>query len=378
MKVVPIALFDGALRRSLSGGGLCLCVLALCTVSIACTEQKQSAESASQVVPVQVVTARMEAESVGGAFSGILIPRIDTPLSFRVPGRIVERRVNAGDTVNKGDVLARLDSTPFILAVKEAQADLAQARATRARAARDVRRNRQLVQAGAITGSSLDALETQYANVDAQVRAASSRLQRARNALTYTTLTATADGTVARVEAEEGQVVDQGAPILRLAHGGEYEIQVDVPENRIAAVVPAQRASVRLLSLPAVNLTGKVREVGSVADPVTRTYRIRVSLSDIPEAARLGMTASVQLHGSSGQQLRLPVSALFQAGDRPAVWILPEGAQQLVLRPVSLAAMGSEMMTISGGVSPGERVVTAGVHRLDAGMMVKVWDGQLP
>lgn len=348
----------------------------LSAVLAACSDAPPAKSAA---VPVHVVTVQPSQERFAVTLSGTIVSRIESQLAFRVPGRIVERLVDAGMTVAKGGVLARIDDTPFKLAVQEASADLAQTQATLARVRRDVERNRRLTQSGAIASADFDALETQYVNAQAQVRAAQSRLDRSRNDLSYTALTAPAAGTVALVQAEAGQVVAAGTPILRLARSGENEIQVDVPESRIGQITQAQQAVVRLLSLPAVELAGTVREVATVADPATRTYRVRIGLPELPAAARLGMTASVRFDAAQyGLHLQLPITALIQQGGQTGVWVLPDGAQQLVLRPVSLAAMDTDTITIADGVAPGERVVVAGVHRLDTNMTVQPWDGRLP
>jgi len=174
-------------------------------------------------------------------------------------------------------------------------------------------------------------------------------------------------------------VVAAGTPVLRLARGGEHEIEVNVPESRIGQMASGQIAKVRLLSLPDVEITARVREIASVADAQTRTYRVRLALPELPAAARLGMTASVRFDAASDQQtLQLPLTALFQQGEQPAVWILPNEADRLELRPITLAAMGSDTITLTNGITPGERVVIAGVHRLDSAMPVQAWDGRLP
>lgn len=335
-------------------------------------------EATSSAVPVHVVIAQPGSEKTVFTLSGSLVPRIESQLAFRVPGRIVERRADVGVNVAQGEVLARLDDTPFKLAVQEAQANLTQAQATLARIRRDVDRNRALAQSGAISGADFDALQTQHSQAQAQVRAAQSRLDLARNNQAYATLTAPVAGTIADVAAEAGQVVASGTPVLRLARGGEQEVQVDVPESRISQLAHTQTATVRLLSLPDVALVGTVREVASVADAATRTYRVRVALRELPETARLGMTASVRFEGATDTHLQLPISALFHQGDQPAVWVLASDATQLELRPITLAAMGTDTITVASGITPGERVVASGVHRLDANMAVQAWDGRLP
>jgi len=363
-----------AIRWCLHARKLLTCAAA-CALLTSCGEPNDIAIAPT---PVHVIVC-CQGSAAPMTLSGTLVPRVESQLAFRVPGRVVERLVDAGDSVTQGQPLARLDATPFQLAEQEAAADVAQAQATLARMQRDVERNRPLAESGVIAGAAFDALQTQQAQLQEQVQAAQSRLARARNDLTYATLTAPASGTIALVQADVGQVVAAGTPVLRLARGGEHEIEVNVPESRIGQMANGQEAKVRLLSLPDVEITARVREIASVADTQTRTYRVRLALPELPAAARLGMTASVRFDAaSSNQQLQLPLTALFQQGEQPAVWILPDAADHLELRPVTLAAMGSDSITLANGITPGERVVIAGVHRLDAAMPVQAWDGRLP
>lgn len=356
--------------------GFFIFICAVLFAAIGCDRQPENPSPV--IVPVHVATVRSVAKGAQTSFSGVLVPRVESQLAFRVPGRIVERSADTGMRVGKGDVLARLDETPFKLAIQEARAALAQAQTTLAQIQRDVERHRSLARSGVIPGADFDALETRHANAQAQVRAMQSRLARVRNDLAYATLTAPAAGTIAQVQAEAGQVVTAGTPVLRLARAGEYEVQVDVPESQIGMIALARPAKVRLLSLPGTELAGTVREAASVADPATRTYRVRVALPGLPDSARLGMTASVHFDGAADGHVQLPITALFQQGDQPAIWVLPNNAQHLVLRPISLAGMSTDTITIASGIAAGERVVIAGVHRLDAGMTVKAWDGRLP
>jgi len=337
--------------------------------------------SGNVAVPPKPVRVIVVGESAPDTFSlsGTFVPRVESQLAFRVSGLIAERLVDLGDVVEAGQPLIRLDEEPLRLAVAELVAEEARALAALEQIERDVRRNRGLVESGAIADADFETLRSLLAQSQAQVRAAHSRLARARNDLTYATLTAPASGTIALVQADVGQVVAAGTPVLRLARGGEHEIEVNVPESRIGQMANGQAAKVRLLSLPERELTARVREIASVADTQTRTYRVRLALLELPAAARLGMTASVRFDtASSNQQLQLPLTALFQQGEQPAVWVLSDAADRLELRPVTLAAMGSDTITLTDGIAPGERVVIAGVHRLDPAMPVQAWDGGLP
>lgn len=351
-------------------------IAAVCVALAGCGGQPNSA---ARAIPVHVIAVQSNAGSAGTSLSGTVVPRVESQLAFRVPGRIVERVADMGASVARGDVLAQLDETPFRLAVEETSAELAQAQATLARVRRDVERNRSLARTGAIAGADFDALETLHTSAQAQVRAAQSRLDRARNDLTYATLKAPANGSIADVQAEAGQVVAAGTPVLRLAVSGRNEIQVDVPESQIGRIAKGAPVKAHLISLPGTELAGTVREVATVADPATRTYRVRVALPELPAAARLGMTATVRFDtAQQDRRVQLPITALYQQGKQPAVWVLPDGEQKLVLRPISVTAMGTDTITVADGLASGERVVVAGVHRLDAGMTVQAWDGRLP
>lgn len=307
------------------------------------------------------------------------MPRLESELAFRVGGKVIERPVDAGAQVKTRQVLMRLDPVPFELALDEAQAQLAQERHALALLERDVKRNRSLVQSGAISGTDFDALATGQARAQARMQAAQSRLEQARNNLAYATLAVPADATIVAVRAEIGQVVDSGRPVLAVAYAGKREVEIDVPEAQIASITVGMPASVSLLSSPANALQGTVREITPMADPATRTFRVRVALAQLPPEARLGMTAKVRLQATTGSPtFELPITALFQQGEHPAVWVLPTRASQLQLRPVQLADMDTEHIRVSAGLSPGERVVVAGVHRLDEKRKVKVWDERLP
>ncbi|MEO4209296.1 efflux RND transporter periplasmic adaptor subunit [Acinetobacter pittii] len=336
-------------------------------------------EEPEKVITVQLTTAHPASELSNLSFSGNIVPRVESQLSFRVAGRIIKRLVDTGASITKNQALAQLDDTPFRLSIQEATAELHQAQSTLTRLQRDLQRNRSLVNIGAISRSDLDSLENLYQNTQAQVNAAQSRLDRAQNDLSYTTLRSPAVGTIAEVQAESGQVVSAGTPIFKLAQNGENEVQIDVPESQINEIKIDQQVSIKLLSLSDHTFTGHVREIATVADPNSRTYRVRISISNLPAAAKLGMTATVHfLNKNIDQQIILPIGALFQKGQQTAVWILPHGAKNLQLRPVKLSKINTETITIANGIQVGEQIVTAGVHRLDSKMTVKAWDGRLP
>lgn len=358
-----------------------VCLFTLLATLAACQRPEPAA---APPVRVKLETARpVPVHDNGPSLPGIVAARVESTLSFRTAGRIVARPADVGMRLERGGLVAQLDPEPFRLAVDEAAAQVAQSRLTLERSRRDVSRHRELVQKGAIARADFDALQTGLGNAQAQYEGAQSRLEQARNNLAYADLNMPETGVIAQVHAQLGQVVAAGTPVATIAYDGPREIQADVPENRIAGLTAGAPVRASLLSTPDTHLQGRIREISPVADPATRTYRIRITLDDMPESARLGMTAAVQFDAATAPVeavplFRLPLSALYQKDGRPAVWVLPEGKDKLELRPVALAALGSDQILIKQGLQAGERVVTAGVHRLDESLKVQPWDGKLP
>lgn len=293
-----------------------LLCLSLCPLLLAACGQEATSSAAPTRVRLQAVlpdTAHQGSLSLPGT----VVARVDSTLSFRVPGRLLSRPVDVGTQVSQGTLLSQLDPEPLRLARDEAAAQIAQTQGMLERSRRDVARNRVLVEKGALARADFDALETGLVNAQAQHDAARSRLSQARNNLAYADLSAPQPGIVTQVHAEVGQVVAAGTPIISIAYDGQRELEVDVPENGIARIQPGTTVQARLLSAPDTLLQGRVREISPVADPASRTYRVRVTLDTMPDSARLGMTASVQLdsvNAATTQVFRLPLTALYQQG----------------------------------------------------------------
>ncbi len=296
------------------------------------------------------------------SYSGEVRARIETTLGFRVAGKIVERRADLGQAVKAGQVLARLDPS-------DAGLQLTQAEAQRALAAADLARYRDLKAKNYISASALDARETAF-------KAAEAQAMLAKNQASYTTLVADRNGVIGQVLAEPGQVVSVGQPVFRLAPDGEREIAIALPESEVSAFKLGQAAEVSFWAAQgaaAKPLTGRLREVSPVADPVTRTFAARVSLKDADPLLPIGMTATVRFPtGAAGAtKLMVPLTAIFQQGNQPAVWIV--GADNTVkLQPVSISAYTDSGAVVTGGLAGGEQIVAAGVNLLTIGEKVRV------
>jgi membrane fusion protein, multidrug efflux system len=296
-------------------------------------------------------------------YSGEVRARIETTLGFRIAGKIVERLVDAGMAVKAGQVLARLDPA-------DAGLQAAQAEAQRVLAAAELARYRDLKAKNYISASALDARET-------ALQAAEAQAALAKNQAAYTSLVADRAGVIGQVLAEPGQVVSVGQPVFRLAPDGEREIAIALPEGEVAGFKLGQAAEVTFWATPNAAshkpLAGRLREISPVADPVTRTYAARISLKDADPRLPLGMSATVRFPASApgATKLMVPLTAIFQQGNQPAVWKL--GADNSVtLQAVSVAAFTDGGAMVIGGLTGGEQIVAAGVNLLTAGEKVRV------
>lgn len=307
-----------------------------------------------------------------GEYSGEVRARHEISLSFRVGGKLLARQVDVGDRVVAGQVLARLDGADLALSSSGAEANLAAVAAERAYARAEAQRYRDLYAQQFVSRALLDAKEAALQAAEEKHRALAAQVGLAHNQRGYAELRADADGVVAQVLAEAGQVLAAGQPVVRVAKSGEKEVLVAVPENRVAELNRAGEVAVVLWAAPERRYRGRVREVAPQADPVTRTYAARIAMLDADAGVRLGMTARVMVNGGSRNALFLiPTGAVFQQGRQPAVWLIgPEGKVQL--RPITVAAWREDGVAVSAGLNDGERIVAAGAHKLVNGEAVQV------
>jgi RND family efflux transporter MFP subunit len=327
----------------------------LCLALAACSEPPPLPAPAKIVRSLVAGSAEAAGER---RYSGDVHARYETVLAFRLNGKLTQRLVDAGALVKAGQPLARLDAADAALQATQADAQRALAEA-------EVKRYRDLRAKNFISQSALDAKETAF-------RAADAQFGLARNQSAYTTLTADRAGVVAAVLAEAGQVVAAGQPVLRLAPDGEREVAIAIPESDVAAYKVGDAAEVTLWANEAKPLKGRLRELAAAADPATRTYAARVALPDADARLAIGMTATVKFSGKAGSgDLTVPLSAIFQQGDKPALWLIGKD-NVLILRPITVARYSDAGAVISEGLQAGERFVAAGVHKLVAGEKVRL------
>jgi RND family efflux transporter MFP subunit len=336
------------------------------------------AKKEAQAPIVRPVRSTIVAASSNGSvttYTGEIRSRYETDLSFQVGGKIASRAVDVGSVVRKGAVLAQIDQTDQRVGVDGSRAAVNAARAELARARSDEARYRDLLERGLTTRATYLAQQTAVKTGQSKLDQASADLHMNEQRLAYTTLRADTDGVVTAVMAEVGSVVSAGQRVMSIAQPSELEAVFDVPDSRIDEIRTASAVQIGLLSSPQALYPARIREISPSADPATRTYRVRTSIPIPPASLRLGMNVNVVLsQAAGGAAITLPATALFQKDRTPAVWIVKQD-QTLELRPVTVDRYESDRLLIRQGLRPGERVVTAGVHRLAAGERVRLLEG---
>ncbi|HBT4715943.1 TPA: efflux RND transporter periplasmic adaptor subunit [Klebsiella quasipneumoniae subsp. quasipneumoniae] len=290
----------------------------------------------------------------------------ETILSFRTSGRIVTRSVDIGDRVNAGQLLATLENTTSQNQLDGAQADYEGAKAAAQVAALNVNRMQKLMPTGAIARTQLDTARADWLVARARLKNSESALRNARESLGWTRLMAPQSGVITEVSASAGQVVSGGQSVLTLATGEARDVVFDIAKPE--AIPPQEQAGLRvsLLSDPSTQASAAVRDISPQADPQTHTWRVRATLQNPPLAMALGASVTVTLPATGPHGYALPASALSRVGDKPAVYVI-NPRSQAQLRVVVPAYYTATAVIISGGLEPGDRVITAGVSKLRSG-----------
>ncbi|MGK6306685.1 efflux RND transporter periplasmic adaptor subunit [Variovorax sp. DT-64] len=350
----------------------CAGLLLVTAVALAGCSRPQPAEEPLRAVKVMAVgTSAYDTEP---EFSGEVRARIESRLGFRVAGKITRRQAELGQHVKAGQVLAQLDPQDYRLAVEAARAQHAAALTNRDLAEADLKRYRGLREQNFISAAELERRESTYKAAQAQLEQAQAQMSSQGNQAQYTTLVADVPGIVTAVEAEPGQVVTAGAPVVRIAQDGARDVVFSVPEDRAGLVKPGSAVLVRGWS-DGKEMEGKVREVAASADAVTRTYTVKVAI-DAASAPALGSTVYARpqaLSRSGTPVLKLPTSALRQEGKGSAVWVLDKDSMTVRSQPVQVATADGNEAVIGSGLAPGTLVVVAGVHVLSPGQKVSIY-----
>jgi membrane fusion protein, multidrug efflux system len=308
---------------------------------------------------------------------GVVEPRYKTNLAFRVLGRLTGRPVSVGDVVSEGQTVGVIDSTALELAARSAKAELSKTEALLATAKATEERQRTLITSDATTKQTLDNAEQARAGAAASVAHAQANLIKAIEQRGYAQIKADFAGVVTAVGAEVGQVVSPGQNVVTVARPDIGEAVVDIGEDFPEPLEIGLPFTVGLQLLPAVRVVGKVREIAPQADPVTRLRRVRIALNNPPESFRLGTTVTATLDKTQSPTLRVPTSAVLDKDGANFVWVVDQPASTVSLHKVDVAG-DSAGDRVAGGLAPGARIVTAGIHSLKQGQHVRIEQDQKP
>jgi len=347
-------------------------LLAISLFVVGCSKH---AEKVEDVRPVRAIVLNAAQQQVKAEYSGNVRARVESYLGFRVGGKIQTRKVDVGTLVKPGQVLMQLDPQDLRLAQTQSEANFKAAKSNFELAEFELKRFQDLRKTGAVSQSAMDAKNTAFESAKASFEQAQAAYKSQSNQAAYASLNSDVEGVVTAINAEVGQVVAAGTPVVQVAKSGELEVAVGIPENNVDMVKRATQVDIRLWANPKEIISGKIRELSPVADAATRTFVAKISIvNPTPKQAafvKLGMTAAVQFSiNTPGAFVKVPLSALYQEKGVTSLWVVEKGAVKLV--PVQVGGISGNDVLLTGGVVSGQTVVTAGVHVLNPGQRVSI------
>jgi membrane fusion protein, multidrug efflux system len=340
-------------------------------IAIVLIKSSKSKANVEDIPVVRTMTVKSNDLTQAYTYSGEVRGRYESQLAFQVSGKIVRRNVELGSTVQSDDILMEIDAKDLQQTVNSASAQVDSARYNYSLAEINLKRYKELSEAGAASRAEYDKSQTAFDTADATLRQASAQYKQASNQLGYSHLYSNAPGVVSAINAEAGQVVSTGQIVVTVVREGEREIEINVPENRLNEIRKARQIRVALWAVPGASFYGRIREIAPMADKMSRTYKVRVSLVNPPPEIKLGMTASIEMCAVDGQNTAapyIPLAAVYQTGQSPTVWVVING--QVQLRPIKIGTFADGKIQVLQGLRSGEIIVTAGVHKLRAGQKV--------
>src|SRR5260370_758082 len=348
--------------RSLSFASGAIGALVLMLVLSACKKEEKAATP--DIRPVRAVTVEPSEAGETISLTGEIQPRYQADIGFRVSGKILERPVDVGTPVKKGDLLGRLDPQQYRQDFEVAKAEVAAAEAEETRSEGQEYRQRELLKNGNTTRVQYDLALKTFKTAQAQLDSARARQVQASENLGYTELKADNDGVITAIGADPGQVLSAGQMVVRRAQPGEREAVFNVAEALLKN--PPRKdptVEVNLVSNPGIRTEGRVRYISPQADPTTRTYTVRVSLPGAPPQMRLGANVTGSVTLNQGSSITIPGSALFQKEGQPAVWLVEkDGTVQL--KQITIDRYQGDLVVVGDGLAQGDVVVTGGVQKL--------------
>jgi membrane fusion protein, multidrug efflux system len=349
-------------------------VLAGLTAALLAACQPEADTAPPQVRPVRAVTVVKRDVGETVSFTGRIQAENEARLAFRIPGRMIERPINVGDHVEPGQVVARLEPQDELNALRTAQASVAAAQARLNETQNIFERQKTLLARDIASRAQFEQAEATQKTARAQLDTAEAQLKAAKDRVSYTELRVDAAGTVVATGAEPGEVVQAGHMIVRVARKDGRDAVFDVPAQVLRSAPSDPLITVNLTDDPTVTATGRVREVSPQADPVTRTFEVKVGLTDPPAAMRLGSTIVGRMQLDTAPVIEIPATALTESDRRPAVWVVDPKSLTVSLRNVEVARNDPATVAISEGLDTGDIVVTAGTQALHPGQKTRLLD----
>jgi RND family efflux transporter MFP subunit len=334
--------------------------------------EQQAPATKPEVRPVRALTVEKRAVGEPVIFTGRIEAEDEVNLAFRISGRVLKSDLKTGENVTAGQVVARLESQNELNALRAAQANLAATQGELTRAINHFERQDTLLKQGWTTRANYDQAKQARQSAQSAVDAAEAQLKAAHDMVDFTALKADAPGVVIAVGARAGEVVQVGQMIIRLARQDGRDAVFDVPAQVIRNAPTDPEVAVTLTNDQSVVARGRVREVAPQANPATRTFEVKVGLTEPPAAMRLGATVTGRMETEAHVTIEIPASALTKFSQQPAVWVVDPTSRTVSIRNVDVFRHGQAMVTVSGGLDTGEIVVTAGVQALHPGQMVRL------
>ena len=325
--------------------------------------------------PVRTVKVEHKIAGKSLSLTGEILAKNEIDLAFRTDGKLIERLVSVGDTVTSGQTIARIDTQDAEDNFTSAKSNLSAAQAALAQAISNEARQKILLSKGVIANAKYEDATTQLQSAQAKVEGATASLNQAQNRLEYTNLQVDISGIITSINAEAGEVIKTGQVIMRVATDEGRDAVFNVPEqlfqNKPESKLPVE---VSLSHDPTIKTIGYVREVSPQADSVTRTFAVKVGLTNPPEALKLGSTVTGCVTLNKASSIELPVMSLNKSNSSPAVWVVNPEDNTVSLRNIKIIGYNQDSIVVSEGLQNGELVVTAGVHSLHPGQQVKLQD----
>jgi RND family efflux transporter MFP subunit len=333
------------------------------------------AQNGTELV-VRAFTVESDSQLQGSTngFTGTLEPRYQSQLGFRVAGKIASRHVEVGDRVQAGNILFRLDPTDYDLQLRVSESELVSAKSTVAQATAEEQRLRKLRSSASVSQSEYDMALSSRDVAAAKVETAEKKLELAKNQRGYCDLLADADGLIVSISGEAGQVVNIGQSIALITKGNELEAVVNIPENRVSDI-KARTSRIRFWSHPNLEIASELRELSPIADPITRMYSARFRLLSDSPLLSIGMTATVHLSAYESTGFCIPITSITNQGDRASVWRI-EDSGEVTACPVDIVQYRDNTAIVRGSLRAGDKIVSAGVQRVDENVRVRVWNAK--